>query len=155
MDQIDFSVLNLEEIDWDDPDFEEISSFDLISGPTRAFKVNVETFLQENQNQNTKKKKRHEGFLGVSFVQKWSSLPRIYSPRHAEQVYMWICLVRNKKKKGGSEYEPTTVRGFISSLDRHLKEKKCKLSIINDIDFEKKKKKKKKRGDYWKANKSS
>ena len=57
MDQIDFSDLNLEEIDWDDPDFEEISSFDLISGPTRAFKVNVETFLQENQNQNTKKKK--------------------------------------------------------------------------------------------------
>ena len=51
-----------------------------------------------------------------------------------------MCLVRNKKDGSEYMYGPTTVRGFISSFDCHVKEKNCKTSIINDIEFEKKKK---------------
>ena len=91
MDQIDFSDLNLEEINWDGPDFEEISNFDLINGSTRALKeVKVETFLQENQNQNSKKKTQSDMkvFLEFLLFRNEARYQEFVTPRHAEHVYM-------------------------------------------------------------------
>ena len=53
----------------------------------------------------------------------------------------YICeFLLSVTKKDGNEYEPTTLRGFISSLDRYLKEKNSKISIIKDTEFEKSRK---------------
>ena len=63
MNQSDFMNLNLEsldEIEWNDPDFENISSFDITNGPTagtRTFKeVDEDVFVHQHQNKSTKKK---------------------------------------------------------------------------------------------------
>ena len=63
MNQSDFMNLNLdslEEIEWNDLDFENISSFDLINGPTagtRTFKeMDIDAFVHQHQNKSTKKK---------------------------------------------------------------------------------------------------
>ena len=40
-------------------------------------------------------------------------------------------------KKDGSEYEPTSLRAFLSSIDRHLRHMNYKHSLINDPEFAK------------------
>ena len=46
-----------------------------------------------------------------------------------DMLNTYICeFLLSITKKDGNEYEPTTLRGFISSLDRYLKEKKTKKS---------------------------
>lgn len=40
------------------------------------------------------------------------------------------------KEKNGQEYELSSLRGFISSFHRHLKERKYSVNIIEDISFE-------------------
>lgn len=75
MNQPDFMNLNLEsleEIEWNDPVFEDISSFDLINGPTactRKFKeVNVDAFLHQHQNKSTKKKTEGDMKVFMQFL---------------------------------------------------------------------------------------
>ena len=41
------------------------------------------------------------------------------------------------KKKDGGEYEPTTLRSFISSFDRYLRKKGYPTTIIDRQDFRK------------------
>ena len=54
MDTLDIKDLNLEEIFWDDPDFENLATFDLKHGPTREFRqVDVDGFMKQNLNQRT------------------------------------------------------------------------------------------------------
>ena len=38
-------------------------------------------------------------------------------------------------KKNGEEYEPSSLRGFLQSVDRHLRKKECTFSLLNDKEF--------------------
>lgn len=40
------------------------------------------------------------------------------------------------QKKNGEEYEPTTLRRFMCSIDRHLNKHNCKLRIATDREFQ-------------------
>ena len=69
MDTLDIKDLNLEEIFWDDPDFENLATFDLINGPTREFRqVDVDGFMKQNQNQRTKMKTQNDMKVFLSFL---------------------------------------------------------------------------------------
>ena len=39
------------------------------------------------------------------------------------------------RKKNGEEYEPSSLRGFLQSVDRHLRKKECTFSLLNDKEF--------------------
>ena len=39
--------------------------------------------------------------------------------------------------KDRSEYAPTTLQGIVSSLERYLNKKECKVEIMKDIEFAK------------------
>lgn len=138
MDALDFSDLNLEEIACDDPEFDNIATFDLINGPTRQFReVDVDAFLHENQNKNTKTKTQNDMKVFLSFLisRNEARFPEFIPP---DMLNTYLCeFLLSATKKDGKEYEPTTLRGFVSSIERHLKEKNCKISIIKDLEFEK------------------
>ena len=133
MNQSDFMNLNLEsleEIECNDPDFEDISSFDLINGPTagtRTFKeVDVDAFLHQHQNKSTKKKTESDMKVFIQFLlsRNEARFPEFIPP---DMLNSYICeFLLSVTKKDGNEYEPTTLRGFVSSLDRYLKAKKIK-----------------------------
>ena len=40
------------------------------------------------------------------------------------------------RRKDGSQYEPTTLRSFLSSINRHLISKQCEVSVITDVNEE-------------------
>ena len=52
-----------------------------------------------------------------------------------DQLLCWF-IVEVKKKEGG-EYEPTTLRSFISSFDRYLRRKGYPTTIIDGQEFRK------------------
>ena len=69
MNTLDIKDLNLEEIFFDDPDFENLATFDLINGPTREFRqVDVDGFMKQNQNQRTKMKTQNDMKVFLSFL---------------------------------------------------------------------------------------
>ena len=39
------------------------------------------------------------------------------------------------RKKNGEEYEPSSLRGFLQSVDRYLRKKGCTFSLLNDKEF--------------------
>ena len=39
------------------------------------------------------------------------------------------------RKKNGEEYEPSSLRGFLQSVDRYLGKKGCTFSLLNDKEF--------------------
>ena len=43
--------------------------------------------------------------------------------------------VLRARKKNGEEYEPSSLRGFLQSVDRHLRIKGCTFSLLNDKEF--------------------
>lgn len=97
----------------------------------------VDFFLINQQNANTKKKTRQD----VSVLQMYMAeigenrLPEIIPPNELNKILSGFLLAL--KKKDGSEYEPNSLRSFISSFDRHLKMKAYPVSIISDLQFTK------------------
>ena len=122
MDSLEFTDLNFEEIFVNDPEFDQLPSFDLVSGSTREFrKVDVDQFLQANINKNTKKKTQSDMKVFISFLlaRNEARFPE-YIPPDALNDYLCQFLL-SVTKKDGSEYKPTILRGFDSSLERYLK----------------------------------
>lgn len=138
MDSNEFNDLHFEEIFFDDPEFDQLPSFDLVSGSTREFReVDVDKFLQDNINKNTKRKTQGDMkvFLGFLISKNETRFPEYIPP---DTLNDYLCqFLLSVAKKDGKEYEPTTLRGFVSSLERYLKEKESKINIIKDIEFEK------------------
>ena len=54
-----------------------------------------------------------------------------------EYLFKFILSV---KRKDGKDFEPLALRGLYSSFNRHLKECKYPISVINDVAFERKRK---------------
>ena len=52
-----------------------------------------------------------------------------------EYLFKFILSV---KRKDGKDFEPLALRGLYSSFNRHLKECKYPISVINDVAFERK-----------------
>jgi hypothetical protein len=98
---------------------------------------NPTVFIQENENQNTLRKtlahvKLLQEFLGAKY--------KVKTPMHLIQPadlnkYVTDFIV-NVRKIGGEEYEPCSLRSFVSSFDRQLKRHKYTTQIMsNSIEF--------------------
>ena len=53
----------------------------------------------------------------------------------AELQHLAKKFVLGVRKKNGEEYEPSSLRGFLQSVDRYLRKKGCTFSLLNDKEF--------------------
>ncbi|XP_052216542.1 uncharacterized protein KIAA1958 homolog isoform X2 [Dreissena polymorpha] len=109
------------------------------STPTRNFRsVSLDSFLLENENLNTKKKTDNDIRLFKTFLKSHKNEARNIENIPPHELNPLVCeFLLGVTKKDGSEYEPTSLRAFLSSIDRHLRHMNYKHSLINDPEFAK------------------
>jgi len=98
-------------------------------------KEDVQSFLEENENKNTASKTKPDMALVKSFLQtkgetrEFEHIP----PRELNEIIsMFILSIRHKD---GTEYEPATLRGMVSSMDRYLTMNYYPTTIQNGEEF--------------------
>lgn len=97
----------------------------------------VDDFFLNQQNVNTKRKTDQDMLVFKQYLQQSGELrvPEVIPPH---ELNLLLCtFILSVKKKDGTEYEPTTLRSYLSSIDRYMKMKSYPVSIINDIQFSK------------------
>lgn len=98
---------------------------------------NLNQFLEEQRNLNTKRKTANDLKLFTTYLQMQNEMrfPEFIPPSElSDYISGFLLAVR---RKDGSEYEPTTLRSFLSSINRHLISKDYKFSVITDVQFRK------------------
>lgn len=107
----------------------------------RFLKLNdddVESFIEEEENQNTKRKTLQDIALVNAFIEKETeasqpiAIERLSPQQLDSYLSKFLLAVR---KKNGEEYEPTTLRGFLSSVERYLRKHRYSESIITGQNF--------------------
>ena len=95
----------------------------------------INNFIIEQQNKNTSIKTKRD----VRYIQRY--LLSLGETRNVELIppneldVLISTFLINVKKLDGSEYEPTSLRAYISSLDRHLKVAGYSGSVIGGLEF--------------------
>ena len=90
----------------------------------------LEAFIEEQANKNTLSKTKRDVSLLKEFMRmkgKHEEFENI-EPRGLDEILCAFILA--VKKKDGEEYEPTTLRSFVSSFDRYLRTKGYPTAII-------------------------
>ena len=98
--------------------------------------LNVDNFIEENENANTLRKTASNLKLLGEFLNSCgeSRCMNTIPPFELDPLLaQFIVSVRTNK---GTEYEPSTLRGMISSFDRHLRKRNYGFSIINGTGTE-------------------
>ena len=81
----------------------------------------VEEFIYNEENSNTRKKTKNDMALLSSFMIKEKENRRVEEiPAQELDNYLSRFLL-SVRKKNGDEYEPATLHGFIASIERYLK----------------------------------
>ncbi|XP_052276432.1 uncharacterized protein LOC127875412 [Dreissena polymorpha] len=98
-------------------------------------------FMQMNGtdcfNKNTKRKTEADLKMFNSYLQNVGE-KRTMEMIPPDQLNDHICgFLLSATKKDGDEYEPTSIRSFVSSIERHLRTKGYKCSVINGVEFAK------------------
>ncbi|XP_062587410.1 zinc finger MYM-type protein 2-like [Saccostrea cucullata] len=97
----------------------------------------IDKFLTTNENKNTSKKTKCDINTFKEFLQAKGEfrVPEIIPPFELNLHIASFLL--SVKKKDGTEYEPTSLRAYMSSINRYLQQKEYGYSIINDLQFSK------------------
>ena len=138
MDETEIDPAILSEIMDNFYDQEPYGDFDLVTSSERLFReVDPDEFLQSNENNNTRKKTMYDMKLVNAYLMSKNETRLIqYIP--PDELNNYLCnFILAVTKKDGSEYEPTTLRGFIGSVDRHLKSVNSPISVFRDKEFSK------------------
>ena len=97
----------------------------------------LDSFIEQQGNQNTISKT----FRDVSLLKKFLASEK--EERDVQDIepealnkYISEFIVKVRKQDGG-EYEPTTLRGFLSSFDRYLRRKNYTTTIVEGREFTK------------------
>ncbi|XP_069101555.1 uncharacterized protein [Argopecten irradians] len=106
---------------------------------TRFMKMDVSSFIEEQENENTARKtashlKLFKEFLGERYPDENRTINCIVPSELDMYLSEFIVCVR---KPDGEEYEPSSIRGMISSFDRHLRKRNYGTSIIGGPEFSK------------------
>lgn len=83
----------------------------------------IQAFIQKQENENTKRKTEGDMRLFKSYCLAKSEYREPEELLPCELDLLFGNFLVSVKKQNGSEYEPSTIRGFMSSLDRYLKMK--------------------------------
>ena len=99
--------------------------------------TDVENFLNVEENKNTKRKTEGYLTLVLAFLATEKEYRKLEDLRPAHLDTYLSRFLLSVQKKLGEEYEPTTLRGFIASVERHLKKQGYSDSIITGQPFAK------------------
>ena len=95
----------------------------------------VEDFIDNEECSNTRKKTKSDMTLLSSFMAKEKKNRQVEEiPPQELDNYLSRFLLSVRKKKG-NEYEPSTLRGFIASIERYLKKCRYSESVITGKNF--------------------
>ena len=91
----------------------------------------VKEFTEKLENENTKKKTLYDIKVCDACDEK-REIEDITPVELQEIIKKFVLAVR---KKNGEEYEPSSLRTFIQSIDRHLRKNNVGFSVLNDKEF--------------------
>ena len=107
--------------------------FSRINGPINS----VEQFIEDQENENTRKKTQQN----VALLEEFLTLRN--ETRHIEEIatkelnaYIAEFIITVRKKDGNEDYEPSSLRSLMASFERYLKKKNYGFSIMKDAEFE-------------------
>ena len=101
-----------------------------------ALQKSVNQFIEEQKyKQMLSKTRRDVGFLS-EFLKSKQENRKIEEIQPQELNDFLSAFIVNVKRKDGGDYEPSNLRGFIASFNRHLKNVKYSKSIVEDREFE-------------------
>ncbi|XP_070576202.1 uncharacterized protein KIAA1958 homolog [Ptychodera flava] len=95
----------------------------------------IDHFVVDQQNSETVRKTKYHVTLFKQYLQEVDEHREIADiPPHQLDplVGNFLCVVR---KEDGTEYEPSYLRGMLSSLERHLRLAKYEASLVTSLDF--------------------
>ena len=86
--------------------------------------VSVEQFIEDQENENTKKKTQHNLALLKEFLtlESESRLMEEISPQELN-AYISEFIITVRKKDNNEDYEPSSLRSLMASFERYLKKK--------------------------------
>ena len=137
---IDEMENNAPEIDTNDIDeIENIASEMATSnlkntGPNRFVTLPddaFQEFILRQKNSNTAKKTFYDIKLVKSFLQTKGEMMELNEIPPNELDFLLSTFILSVRKRDGGEFEPTSIRSIISSVDRRLKSKKYGVSIMD------------------------
>ena len=98
----------------------------------------VEEFIDGQENENTKKKTKHDVALFHEFLVLKGETRQIdeLTPQELNK-FLSEFLITDRKKEDNEEYKSNSLRVFFAIFERHLKKKKnYGLCLMRDIQFE-------------------
>ena len=97
--------------------------------------MNPQQFIQLNENENTRRKTLGHQKLFESFLETKQEERQIHNIPPS-QLNTYLCeFILRVRQKDGKDYEPTSLRSIISSLDRYLKRHNYSSTIIRGSEF--------------------
>ena len=90
----------------------------------------VEEFIGGQENENTKKKTKHDVALFHEFLVLKGEMRQMdeLTPQELNK-FLREFLITVRKKEDNEEYEPNSLRAFFASLERHLKKKLWTMNV--------------------------
>ncbi|XP_068747374.1 uncharacterized protein KIAA1958-like, partial [Montipora capricornis] len=105
---------------------------------SEAIDSSVEEFIDGQENENTKRKTKHDVALFHEFLVLKRETRQMdeLTPQELNKLLSEF-LITVRKKEDNEEYDPNSLRAFFASFDRHLKKKTFGLCLKKDVHFEK------------------
>jgi hypothetical protein len=91
----------------------------------------IDKFLDENENENTNKKTLSDIRLFKSYLVNTGENTEIENMTAENLNEKFSTFLLSVTKKDGTEYEPSTLRGFMCSLDRYLRQRNSNINVNN------------------------
>ena len=96
----------------------------------------VNAFSKQQENENTEKKTLYGLKIFREFLETCDEKREIENITPAElQAIVKKFVLAVRKKKNGDEYEPSSIRAFLQSIDRCLRKNNYGCSVLNDKEF--------------------
>ena len=95
----------------------------------------IKRFNEENENENTKRKTFYDTKVFLDFLEVEGEQRKIEEIPPNVLKNLAAKFVLSVRKKNGEEYEPSSLRAFLQSIDRHLRKNGYPASILNDKEF--------------------
>ena len=112
----------------------------MVSNQTNRFQSidsSVEEFIDGQENEDTKKKTKHDVALFHEFLVLKGETRQMdeLTPQELNK-FLSEFLLTVRKKEDNEEYELNSLRAFFASFERHLKKKNYGLCLTKDVQFE-------------------
>ena len=102
-----------------------------------AHDTSVEDYVESLENKNTKEKTKRDVKLLEEFLRNEKNDEReVHTTEPAELNKYLAEFIHSVRSKDGEDYDPSSLRCLVSSIERHLKRNNYPVSIINDKQFE-------------------